>query len=82
MLFFGLIVSVTDRERVLREDLERACTECVRARSHRLVEVYRQLAIFFIPAWRWNRRYFLVCGICGHAESISSEEADALCGGT
>lgn len=30
MLFFGLIVSVTDRKRVLREDLERACIECAR----------------------------------------------------
>jgi len=53
----------------------------VRARPQRLVEVYRQLALFFVPAWRWNQRHFLVCGVCGRAETISPEEADALRGG-
>jgi len=81
MFVFGLIVSIADRERVLAEDVRRVCPACGQVVPNRLVKVYRQLALFFILAWRWNRRYFLVCGICGHAESISSEEADALCGG-
>ena len=81
MFIFGLILSVTDRERVLAENLERACHQCVRTTPHRLVEIYRQLALFFIPVWRWNRRHSLVCQDCGRAEPCSPEETSNVSGG-
>jgi hypothetical protein len=78
VFFFGLIVTVTDRRRVEASGIERACLECVDTTPHRLVEVYRQLAIFFIPVWRWDRRHLLACERCGMVEQVSAEEAEGL----
>lgn len=75
MVFFGLIVTVTDPERVLAERVRRACPACGATTPHRLVEVYRQLALFFIPVWRWGRRHYPVCQACGHADRTSSDDA-------
>jgi hypothetical protein len=78
MFIFGLIVGVADREKVLAKGIERGCLECLRTTPHVLVEERRQLSIFFLPVWRWNRRFYLVCGGCGRPESISREDAAAL----
>jgi len=78
MFIFGLIASVADREKVLAEGIERGCLECLRTAPHVLVEERRQLSVFFLPLWRWNRRWYLVCSACGHAEPLSREDAAAL----
>jgi hypothetical protein len=77
-IFIPVVFGVGDRERTLASGLERACLECVRATPHRVVEVARQFSLFFVPVWRWNRRFLLVCDACGHVESISAEEAEEL----
>ena len=76
MVFFGRIVSVTDCERVLADGIRRECPPCGRTTPHRLVEVYRQRALFFIPVWRRNRRFFLVCDVCGQVQSITPKESE------
>jgi hypothetical protein len=78
MFIFGLIVSVADREKVLARDVPRDCLQCLRTTPHVLVEERRQLSIFFLPVWRWNRRFYLVCGGCGQAEPVSREDATTL----
>ena len=78
MLILGFIASVADREKVLAKGIERGCLECLRTTPHVLVEERRQLSIFFLPVWRWNRRFYLVCGGCGHPEPVPREDAAAL----
>jgi len=78
MFLFGLIVGVADREKVLAKGIECGCLECLRTTPHVLVEERRQLSVFFLPVWRWNRRFYLVCGECGHPEPLSREDAAAL----
>ena len=78
MFIFGLIASVADREKVLAKGIERGCLGCLRTTPHVLVEERRQLSIFFLPVWRWNRRFYLVCGGCGRPEPVSREDAAAL----
>ena len=78
MFLFGLIVGVADREKVLAQGIERGCLECLRTTPHVLVEERRQLSIFFLPVWRWNRRFYLVCGGCGHPEPVPPEEVEAI----
>jgi len=78
MFIFGLIVGVADREKVLAEGIERGCLKCLRTTPHVLVEERRQLSIFFLPLWRWNQRFYLVCGGCGRAEPVPPEEVEAI----
>jgi len=78
MFIFGLIASVADREKVLARNLPRNCLQCLRQTPHVLVEERRQLSIFFLPVWRWNRRWYLVCGGCGRPEPISRDDAASL----
>jgi hypothetical protein len=78
MFIFGFIASISDREKVLARDLPRNCLQCLRQTPHLAVEERRQLSVFFIPVWRWNRQWFLVCGECGQAEPLSREDASTL----
>ncbi len=77
-MFVPLIVTVSDKRRPLTHGVRHRCSVCAMETPHHLVEVRRQLALFFIPVWRWNRRPILVCNVCGNAESISPEEAEKL----
>lgn len=77
-MFVPLIVTVSDKRRPLAHGVRHRCSVCAMETPHHLVEVRRQLALFFIPVWRWNRRPILVCNVCGNAESISPEEAEKL----
>jgi hypothetical protein len=75
VLFFAFILNVTDRERDLARRLERRCADCGKPTPHRLFLAYRQLTLFFFPLWRWNRRYFVECEVCGQVEFVPPREA-------
>ena len=77
-MFIPLIVTVNDKRRPLAHGVRRRCGACGVETPHHLVEVRRQLALFFIPVWRWNRRPVLVCDVCGNAESISPEAEEEI----
>ena len=77
-MFLPLIVTVNDKRRPLAHGVRHRCPVCAMETPHHLVEVRRQLALFFIPVWRWNKRPILVCNVCGGVESVPPGEADAL----
>ena len=77
-MFIPIIFGVNDKRRPLAHGVRRGCGVCGAETPHHLVEVRRQLALFFIPVWRWNRRPILVCDVCGTMESISPEEAGEI----
>jgi len=72
------IFGVSDKRHPLAHGVRHGCRVCAMETPHHLVEVRRQLALFFIPAWRWNKRQVLVCNVCGHVESILPEEAEEI----
>jgi hypothetical protein len=77
-MFVPLIVTVNDKRRPLAHGVRRVCGVCGVETPHHLVEVRRQLALFFIPVWRWNKRPILVCNVCGNAQPISPEAAEEI----
>jgi len=77
-MFIPLIVTVNDKRRPLAHGVRRGCGVCGAETPHHLVEVRRQLALFFIPVWRWNRRPILVCDVCGNTEVVLPEEAEEI----
>jgi transcription elongation factor Elf1 len=47
----------------------RTCPRCSNTTVWGRTRESNQFTLFFIPVARWNRREFVQCGICGHAEA-------------
>ena len=41
------------------------CAVCHKYGSYRVFMLYTVLSLFFIPVFKWNKRYFVTTGCCG-----------------
>lgn len=64
-MFF--VMGVADKETLLPLDEMVVCPRCGRYGHLQVVLVCRVLSLFFIPIFRWNRRYFARLSCCNTA---------------
>lgn len=61
-----LIAGVTSKTTDQGEGTTRTCPRCGNATVWLRRKSFRQFTLFFvIPLWRWGRRTYEQCGICG-----------------
>lgn len=56
------------------------CPRCHNQCLFQVVEIANRLAIFFIPAARWQKKYFLSCSICHYSYPLGREELEEYTG--
>jgi len=64
-LFF--IMGIDRKERELDFDQTLICPRCGRFGHLRIVMVYTCFSLFFIPLFKWGKRYYARMGCCGAA---------------
>lgn len=67
-MFF--IMGSGTKNRQLNFDQLIICKACGKYGHVRIIEVYSYLSFFFIPLFKWNRRYFAQMSCCGEACEI------------
>ncbi|HBG09498.1 MAG: zinc ribbon domain-containing protein [Limnochordia bacterium] len=91
-MFFIGIFGIQDKEEIIKTEQGVTCPVCGAYDRYEVIRAYTYFHIFFIPVWKWNRRYFIrtrccqrVCGLDeelgqrieeGQAVSISTEHLD------
>lgn len=77
-MFFIGIFGVEEKEKTLREFPGTVCGHCGRLDKAALTEVYTYFHVFFIPTFKWNRRYFVRMRCCGAVYEAPAEYAKEL----
>lgn len=63
-MFFIGIFGVQNKERSIREYDNIICPECSRLSRAELFETYTYFHLFFIPLFKWNKKYYVKLRCC------------------
>ncbi|NMM64843.1 zinc-ribbon domain-containing protein [Clostridium sp. P21] len=72
-MFFIGIFGIEDKQKEIKNINTVDCKKCNGSR-HTLIKQYSFFHIFFIPIFKWNIRYFLICNNCNTIYEISKEK--------
>ncbi len=76
MFFF--ISGIQDKSKELGVTASLICPACSTYTSMAVSVLYRVLHIFFIPVFRWDRRYFASAPCCGAVFEVDPEDGRAF----
>ncbi|MCI8511618.1 MAG: zinc ribbon domain-containing protein [Lachnospiraceae bacterium] len=57
------------------------CSRCGRYGKYEVFMTYLCLSLFFIPVWKWNRRYYVKTTCCGSVYELNPEVGARLARG-
>lgn len=77
-MFFIGIFGIESREKELKRFTGIVCPCCGRFAGAVLFTSYTYFHIFFIPTFRWNRKYFVKTGCCGSLWEAPRDYAEQL----
>ena len=76
-MFF--MIGITDSEKELAYSGRMiACPGCGRLAGTQVYMTYTVLLLFFIPCFRWNRRYYVRTSCCGSVFELSYEKGEMI----
>ncbi len=75
-MFF--ILGIEEKEKELREFANVVCADCGRYSRAVLIVHFTYFHIFFIPTFRWNKRYYVRVRGCGAVYEADSEYGKQL----
>ena len=78
-MFF--LFGVDQRERKLDFDQVEVCPVCGRYGHVQVFQTFSCLSLFFIPVFRWGRRYFVRMSCCGACAPLSREAGELVARG-
>lgn len=78
-MFF--IMGIDQKEQELEFDQTCICPACGRFGHLRVFVVYSCLSLFFVPIFKWGRRYFASMGCCGATCELDPELGRAIAAG-
>ncbi|MDI3481892.1 MAG: hypothetical protein PWQ97_1547 [Tepidanaerobacteraceae bacterium] len=72
-MFFIGIFGIQNKERLIKQFDNIICPACGRLSRAELMEYYTYFHFFFIPLFKWNRKYFLRLRCCGSLFEVEEE---------
>ena len=73
-----LMIGINDKEEILDFRQIVYCENCVREGVIEVCKVYRVLALFFLPVYRWNVRYYARLSCCGATIELPAEQGKRI----
>lgn len=72
-MFFIGIFGIQNKDRLIKEFDNIICPNCGRLTRAELIESYTYFHFFFIPLFKWDRKYFLRLRCCGSYYEVEKE---------
>ncbi len=77
MFFIGVFgIENKDKEIKVLENI--SCKKCNSTVTGRLIKNFNFFHFFFIPIFKWNERYYVICDRCKVLYSIEKEKGKAI----
>jgi len=77
-VFFIGIFGIEDKEKPIRDYANTVCPDCGRLTCASFFERYTYFHLFFIPTFRWNKRFFVTLRCCGALYEADPAYAERL----
>lgn len=77
-MFFIGVFGIEHKEREVKILNNFSCKKCTTSVEGRLIKSYDYFHFFFIPLFKWNIQYYVICSTCNVAYSISKEKGRAI----
>lgn len=77
MFFFG-IFGIQDKKKTIKDFSGIICPDCNKYSRAELITSYRYFHFFFIPIFKWNRKYYILLRCCGNIYEVDDEYAREL----
>lgn len=77
-MFFIGIFGIDNKEKEIKIINNLCCKNCNISNGARLIKSYTFFHFFFIPLFRWNEDYYVICNGCNTSFSISKEKGKAV----
>lgn len=77
-MFFVGIFGIQSKERSVKEYDNIVCPDCNRLSRAELFESYTYFHFFFIPIFKWNKKYFVKLRCCGNVYIVDQQYISEL----
>ena len=77
-MFFIGIFGIEDKENEIKMLNGINCRGCNRVTTARLIKRYTCFHFFFIPIFKWNEEYYVICNSCNDIFAIPKEKGKAI----
>ena len=77
-MFFIGIFGIDSKEKEIKNLLNSYCKKCNISSDLTLIKSFTFFHFFFIPLFKWNENYYVVCNKCGSIYSIPKEKGKAI----
>ncbi|MEN8079092.1 zinc ribbon domain-containing protein [Clostridioides difficile] len=77
-MFFIGIFGIDSKEKEIKIINSLCCKNCNISNSAKLVKIFTFFHFFFIPLFKWNESYYVICNGCNSIYSISKEKGKAI----
>ncbi len=68
-----LMIGITDRRKDLDFAQTMVCRRCGKYGRYQVYMLFTSLLLFFIPCFRWNRRYYVETSCCGTVYELNPD---------
>lgn len=77
-MFFIGIFGIDSKEKEIKILNNIACKNCNSLGGARLIKTFTCFHFFFIPLFKWNENYYVICNDCKSIYSIPEEKGKAI----
>ncbi len=77
-MFFIGIFGIQNKEKEIKLIDNIQCKNCSKNTTGRLIKTYNYFHFFFIPLFKWNEKYHLICNGCAYVYEISKEKGKSI----
>lgn len=77
-MFFIGVFGVDNKEKEVKIINNLTCKNCNISNKGRLIKTFTFFHFFFIPLFKWNENYYVICDGCNSIYSISREKGKAI----
>ena len=75
MIFIG---GISQGQKIVSEGLIRLCGSCGSRGRYQVLMIYTYFSFFFIPLFKWNRRYYVKMDCCEAVYELEPEVGKAV----